>query len=233
MNHRLIEALMAGIAPVIREYLAKATADLEDRIHALEAFALQKGEPGAPGRDGQDGAPGEPGAPGAEGPPGPAGAAGRDGVDGQAGRDGVPGAPGQAGRDGKDGERGKDGMDGFALEDLNIETDDDGRNFILSFKREGVALETRSCRTATTLYRGVWKAGDYHKGDGVTWGGSFWIAQQDTATKPDTPECDWQLAVKRGQNGKDGRNGKDGAAGPEGPRGRDLTQMALNGQQKW
>jgi hypothetical protein len=50
---------------------------------------------------------------------------------------------------------------------------------------------------------GIWVDGlDYQKGAGVSYRGSYWIAQQDTTQKPgDGP--DWRLAVKRGRNGKD------------------------------
>jgi hypothetical protein len=51
---------------------------------------------------------------------------------------------------------------------------------------------------------GVWGEGrSYLKGDGVTWGGSFWIAQDDTADKPEASAKSWRLAVKRGRDGKD------------------------------
>jgi hypothetical protein len=52
---------------------------------------------------------------------------------------------------------------------------------------------------------GVWREGTYRKGDGVTWGGSFWIAQDETTDKPDGPGGKgWRLAVKKGRDGKDG-----------------------------
>ena len=54
------------------------------------------------------------------------------------------------------------------------------------------------------LDKGVYKAGEgYQAGDGVTWAGSFWIAQEDTTEKPDGGKG-WRLAVKRGRDGKDG-----------------------------
>jgi hypothetical protein len=49
---------------------------------------------------------------------------------------------------------------------------------------------------------GVWKEGEYRAGDGVTWDGSFWIAQRNTTTKPNRPDSDWRLAVKRGRDGR-------------------------------
>jgi len=52
--------------------------------------------------------------------------------------------------------------------------------------------------------RGVFRAdGLYDKGDGVTFGGSFWIAQTETAARPGEGNTDWRLAVKKGRDGKD------------------------------
>ena len=43
----------------------------------------------------------------------------------------------------------------------------------------------------------------YSRGDGVTFGGSFWICQEDGVTsKPGVGKL-WRLAVKRGRDGKD------------------------------
>jgi integrin beta 3 len=85
----------------------------------------------------------------------------------------------------------------------------------------------------TVIDRGVYRADEsYQRGDGVTWAGSFWIAQKDTSAKPDAPDGGWRLAVKRGRDGKDGKDGAPGEQGKEGPRGRDLTQMGLDGT-KW
>lgn len=61
--------------------------------------------------------------------------------------------------------------------------------------------------------RGVYRPEQkYAKGDGVTFGGSFWIAQVDEPTEkpgipaPGTPTGatgEWRLAVKKGRDGKD------------------------------
>lgn len=81
--------------------------------------------------------------------------------------------------------------------------------------------------------RGVYNAEkDYSAGDGTTWGGSFWIAQTSTKSKPGEGS-EWRLAVKRGRDGKDGQRGEKGAQGlpgQDGRHGRDLTQMGYNGQ---
>ncbi len=56
------------------------------------------------------------------------------------------------------------------------------------------------------LDAGVYQAGkkDYEAGDGVTYGGSWWIAQMDRPSEaPGKVEGEWRLAVKRGRDGKD------------------------------
>jgi hypothetical protein len=51
-------------------------------------------------------------------------------------------------------------------------------------------------------YKGVWKAGGFDVGDVVTMDGSMWVALKTTDTKPGEYAKEWQLAVKRGRNGK-------------------------------
>lgn len=141
-----------------------------------------------------------------------------------AGRDGKDGRDGVDGKDGKDGAPGEKGRDGFSLKDFDSEIKDDGRTLLLSFG-SGDTLETHEHALPIVLDRGVWKEAEYQRGDGVTWGGSFWIAQRDTKQdeKPEGSDA-WRLAVKRGRDGKDGKdgkNGKDGERGPEGKAGRD------------
>lgn len=54
------------------------------------------------------------------------------------------------------------------------------------------------------LDKGVFREGEsYERGDGVTFAGSWWIAQVDAPeTKPGT-SADWRLAVKKGRDGRD------------------------------
>jgi hypothetical protein len=107
------------------------------------------------------------------------------------GKDGAPGAPG------------KDGADGFAFEDMTEELADDGRTIIRRYTRGDQVKEFRHT-LSVVLDRGVYKEGQtYQAGDGVTWSGSFWIAQEETTEKPDTGKG-FRLAVKRGRDGKDG-----------------------------
>lgn len=245
-DHRAITALMAGIAPIIREHVAKEIGDISVRVGALEKREPQKGDKGEPGERGErgeagpvgdagaagpagqdgiagvagkDGAPGAKGEPGPAGPIGAAGAAGINGKDGAPGRDGLPGVAGAAGRDGIDGKDGAPGKDGFSLNDFAMTTDDDGRTIRLKFQDVGGFTLEREIKTGVVLDRGVWRAGLFVRGDGVTWGGSFWIAQRDTSAKPDTPDSGWRMAVKRGRDGKDGKDGKPGMEGKQGARG--------------
>jgi integrin beta 3 len=75
-------------------------------------------------------------------------------------------------------------------------------------------------QTVADAYRGIWRAGEYRRGDMVTCGGSGWICLANTTAKPETSK-DWVLFVKRGMNGKDGAPGSPGAQGPKGDPGRD------------
>lgn len=61
-------------------------------------------------------------------------------------------------------------------------------------------------KTAIVLDAGVWKDGTtYVAGDGVTLGGSFFIAQTTTTAKPGKSD-EWRLAVKRGTDGRDAQH---------------------------
>jgi integrin beta 3 len=184
----------------------------------------ERGEPGEPGADGRDGAPGLAGKDGAPGAPGPAGP---DGPAGPAGPPGDRGAKGEPGRDGRDASD-LPVIQAMAVEiiskqmaaifaNMKMFSDDDGRTIKLALRAGDTELMF-AVPTALVLDRGVWRARDegYAKGDGVSWGGSFWIAQDNTKAKPDTADSGWRLAIKRG---RDGDNGKDGAPGAQGPKG--------------
>lgn len=163
-----------------------------------------KGERGLQGLSGGSGMPGPRGDRGDLGPPGPEGPAGRDGL---AGRDGVPGAPGPPGEKGLDGLAGQHGRDG-TLEQLKVLFDGE-RTVTLCFK-DGTPVDGGVIKFAVDLYRGVWVEGKaYERGDGVTWGGSEWHANEPTTSKPGDGSKAWTLKVKRGRDGKDGRDGAD------------------------
>lgn len=105
---------------------------------------------------------------------------------------------------GRDGETIK-GADGLGFDDLSEELADDGRTIIRRYVRGDEVKEFRHT-FPVVLDRGVYKsAQEYTTGDGVTWAGSFWIAQKDTSEKPGSGD-DWRLAVKSGRAGRDGRD---------------------------
>lgn len=94
----------------------------------------------------------------------------------------------------------KDGRDGFSLEDLSFEDDGDG-TITLRFAR-GDLVKQKEIRYPRGD-RGVFREGEaYRKGDGATYGGSWWIAQKDEPTGVPGLSGDWRLAVKKGRDGK-------------------------------
>lgn len=128
--------------------------------------------------------------------------------------------PGQDGEPGPPGAKGTDGKDGLGFEDLDGVYDECGRLSLRIMRGDVV----KTFRVPGMVDRGVYNAGDsYLKGDGVTLGGSFWIAQSDTNARPGTPDGakSWRLAVKVGRDGKEGKSGPSGPAGPRGEKGTD------------
>jgi hypothetical protein len=114
---------------------------------------------------------------------------GRDGVDGLPGRDGTDGAP---------------GIGGVGFEDVTETLEDNGATLVRRYLRgDQIVREYRHPLTGFR-YRGVYREGrDYATGDAITWGGSLWIALRDNAEKPESGDA-WQLAVKKGRDGRDG-----------------------------
>lgn len=212
------KAFGAEMVDIVKGYVGKALAPVLQRLEALE-----KREP-VPGEKGERGEPGERGERGPEGP---------QGIPGRDGRDGVQGLPGEKGLDGingKDGRDGVDGKDGLGFDGLEMLHDGE-RGFTFRFAR-GEQVKEFAFTVPIVLDRGVYKAGgDYERGDAVTWGGSLWIAQNETKEKPGEGSG-WRLAVKKGRDGKDGHHGEKGERGPEGKPGRDLTQLGADGG-KW
>lgn len=97
-------------------------------------------------------------------------------------------------------------MDGaIGIDHVDIEHDGE-RTFTITFAK-GELRRSKSFTLPAVIDRGVYKEGTaYQTGDGVTWGGSFWIAQKATDTKPGDGDG-WRLAVKRGRDGRDGKDG--------------------------
>jgi integrin beta 3 len=156
---------------------------------------------------------------------------GPDGPAGVIGRDGLPGAPGAPGRDGlpgmngRDGAPGLDGKDGLGFDDFDVRSDETG-----CYLRLARGDQVKEARLPVPRDAGVWKAGTaYQPGDGVSWNGSFWLAQRTTTDRPGHGATAWRLAVKSGGEGKPGPEGKPGRDGKD---GRDLTSMDTTGR-KW
>lgn len=96
------------------------------------------------------------------------------------------------------GQDGRDGKDGFSPDDFEVTLD--GRVFTFAL-RCGERLVTREIKVPFPVDRGVYRTGTlYEKGDVATFGGSQWIALNDTRDKP--PSDNWRCQVRRGQDGK-------------------------------
>lgn len=99
---------------------------------------------------------------------------------------------------GKDGEPGKDGM---GWDDAGF-VHDGARGFAFKLER-GTEIKEFPFTVPIVLDAGVFKEGTaYEPGDGVTFGGSFWIARAATKDRPGTSDA-WRLSVKKGRDGKD------------------------------
>lgn len=170
------------------ELVREATAPLLRRIEALENRATEAGPQGERGETGPDG---------------PQGESGRDGRDGLPGVPGLQGEKGTDGTNGRDGVDGKDGLDGLGFDDLTVEHDGE-RAFTIKLA-QGSRVKDFTFTVPAVIDRGVFNDGTYTKGDGVTFGGSYWIAQKDVPEGKPGLSPDWRLAVKKGRDGKDGK----------------------------
>lgn len=104
-----------------------------------------------------------------------------------AAKDGTPG------RDGTDGQNGRDA---FALKDFRASMKD-GRTLVLTMEAGDEQITHELPIEGMPIERGVYRSGQpYKSGDGVTYGSSYWIAQQDTDESPTGPSHHWRLAVK-------------------------------------
>lgn len=99
----------------------------------------------------------------------------------------------------------KDGKDGLGFDDLAVEDNGEG-NVTIKFQR-GEAVKEFNLHFPCFKYRGVWTEQAYREGDGVTFGGSLWLAKKESPEGKPGQSGDWQLAVKKGRDGKDGKDG--------------------------
>lgn len=87
---------------------------------------------------------------------------------------------------------------------LSVEQIDE-RTFVIDCGLSSGRAVRKEVAVPMVIDRGVYRAdGEYKAGDGVTWGGSYWIAQKDAPEgKPGEPgSAGWRLAVKRGDKGQ-------------------------------
>lgn len=84
------------------------------------------------------------------------------------------------------------------------EISEDGRTFKrVTIYTNGQSFE-RQFQTAAMIYQGVWKPGEYVRGDTVTRDGSVWHCEAPTTDEPGKSPA-WRLAVKRGNHGRDAK----------------------------
>jgi hypothetical protein len=90
----------------------------------------------------------------------------------------------------------------LTTDSFDAQVADDDRTIELAFG-SGEQRQVASFKWPTVLYRGTHKAGQqYEAGDMVSHQGSGWIAQRATSATPGTPNSGFQLAIKRGKDGK-------------------------------
>lgn len=101
----------------------------------------------------------------------------------------------------------KDGRDALPLDTFDISLADDGRTLTVKMQAGETVVE-KSLRIPSVIDRGPYKQDNtYEKGDGVSHGGCFWIAQDDQPEgAPGMGGKGWRLAVKKGRDGRDLRD---------------------------
>jgi collagen type III alpha len=210
-----------------------------------------RGDRGEPGEKGIQGDPGPAGAGGARGDVGPAGERGQKGEDGRDGleieilegiaplkryqRGTYASARGGVWKAVRPTDPLPDGADPFAagwtcvwcgIQDVAVETAEDLRKFIVGIRLSTGTLVTKELQQPVVIDRGVFdpERRGYDAGDGVTWDGSFWIAQRAVAPgeRPGDSSGAFRLAVKKGRDGRDGLKGEKGERGAAGRDGKDL-----------
>jgi hypothetical protein len=97
---------------------------------------------------------------------------------------------------------GEDGKSAFGDIDFEGELKDDGRTLVFRMI-QGEIAQSWEVEAPWPLDQGVWSAEKaYRRGDGVSWGGEFYIAQ--VAAPKDKPGVggDWRRAAMRGRDAK-------------------------------
>lgn len=213
----IVDAVVAKLLASDRLRTLSDVAAAEAVAEHFEANPVQHGKDGRDGRDGKDGE------------PGPRGERGTDGV---AGNDGRGAAGAMIDRDGnliltmsdgtverlgvvvgKDGAAGRDGKDGLSMADVTRTYDGDAHEIVERWTVVGEQKEMRY-PAGGIAPGGFWKEGTLARSaQAFTHDGHLWLAKRETRVKPSLEaKDDWQLAVRKGRDGKDGRNGIDKTA---------------------
>jgi len=80
----------------------------------------------------------------------------------------------------------------------------DERSFSIKAIDTAGRVTQKNVAMPVMIYRGIWREGEFKRGDTATWAGSLWHCDEDTQDKPGTSKA-WRLCVKRGQDGKDAK----------------------------
>ncbi|HHM9318294.1 TPA: hypothetical protein ACRNS5_004185 [Pseudomonas aeruginosa] len=100
----------------------------------------------------------------------------------------------------------KDGRDALPVESFDMVLGEDGRTVTVKLQAGDTVIE-KSVKVPAIIDRGVFSAEkSYEQGDGTTYGGCYWIAQKDAPEGVPGGSSDWRLAVKKGRDGKDLRD---------------------------
>lgn len=206
-----LKSIQDGLVDIIRTTVEKALSSVSRRLDELESRSVSDGKDGRDGRDGRDGVDGDPGRDALE-------------VDVLSTIDETRSYPRGTFASFKGGlwisRRTTQGLDGWdcvvkGFDGVSVEMTDERTVNLVASMSDGQSI-SKSFSIPTVLDQGVFKEGtDYTHGDGVTFQGSFWIAQTKTQSRPGE-NSDWRLAVKKGRDGKSGIDGKHGRDGLNG-----------------
>ncbi|WP_395406296.1 phage portal protein [Pseudoduganella sp. UC29_106] len=80
----------------------------------------------------------------------------------------------------------------------------DERTCVVVIRQASGAEERKEFTIPGVVDKGIFRDGEaYKRGDGVTFGGSWFLAQKDQPAGKPGESSDWRLAAKRGRDGKD------------------------------
>lgn len=201
---------------VIDDVVDKLLNDTEFKTLVVEAVAKQYADnPPERGEKGDPGEPGIQGVPGTQGEKGDSGTAGSPGEKGDTGADGIGLAGAVIDKGGNlaitmtNGTTrelgqivGKDGQDGLNFEEFTPHYDKETDEIVWQYLRGNVTKEVRQPAN-TPRHAGFWQAGMQVKcGHFVTHNGSLFYAKITTSEEPSIKSDDWQLAARKGADGK-------------------------------